>query len=165
VNTFEKVLQFVTEKIAWVAQLAMVACMVLVVSDIVKRSLGFGIIPGVPEVVELISAVILSMGIGYLTFVRGHVWVDVLTMRFRPRGQVIFDLVASAISLGIAILLAWGLFKLAMYNQAAGWVTGALLIPRYPFVYTVAVSLALTCVVLIRDVVKAVIMLRKGGGA
>jgi TRAP-type C4-dicarboxylate transport system permease small subunit len=165
VNTFEKVLQSVTEKAAWVAQFAIVSCMAFVVFDIVKRSLGFGLVLGVPEVVELISAIILSMGIGYLTFVRGHVAVDVLVMRFRPRVQAIFEIVISAISLGIAVLLTWGMLQFAMYNQSAGWVTGALLIPRAPFQYVVTAALVLTCVVLIRDLVKAVIMVRTGGGA
>ncbi|MGQ9546915.1 MAG: TRAP transporter small permease [Dehalococcoidia bacterium] len=164
-NTFEKVLGFVTDKMAWVAQWAMVGCMAFVVTDIIKRSLGFGLIPGVPEVVELISAVILSMGISYLTFVRGHVAVDILTMRLRPRVQNVFELVTSVIALGITVLVAWGFFKFAMYNQSAGWVTGSLQIPRHPFCYLVAVSLALTCVVLIRDLLSAAIKVRTGGGA
>lgn len=164
-NTFEKVLGSVTDKLAWVAQWAMVGCMAFVVTDIIKRSLGFGLIPGVPEVVELISAVILSMGISYLTFVRGHVAVDILTMRLRPRVQAIFEIVTSAIALGITTLASWGMFKFAIYNQSAGWVTGSLLIPRHPFCYLVAGSLALTCVVLIRDLVSAAIKVRTGGGA
>jgi TRAP-type C4-dicarboxylate transport system permease small subunit len=165
VNTFEKVLGAVTEKMSWGARAAIVACVGLVVIDIIKRSLGFDIIPGVPEVVELIAAIILSMGIGYLTFVKGHVAVDVLVMRFRPRVQDIFEIVTSAISLGITILLTWGAFKFAMYNHSFGWITGYLRIPRAPFCYLVAVALALTCVVLIRDMVKAVIKTRTGGGA
>ena len=164
-KTFEKVLQSVTEKIAWVAQVAIVSCMVLVVSDIVKRSLGFGLIPGVPEMVELISAVILSMGIGYLTFVRGHVAVDVLTMRLRPRPRAITEVVTSAIALGITVLLTWGMVKFGILNQSQGWVTGHLQVPRAPFAYLIATSLALTCVVLIRDLVSAAIKVRTGGGA
>ena len=162
-KTFEKALQSVTEKMAWGAELAIVSCMVFVVSDIVKRTLGFGLIPGVPEVVELMGAIILSMGIGYLTFVRGHVAVDVLVMRLRPRVRAIFDIVTSAIGLGMVVLLTRAVFQFAIYNQSAGWVTGSLGIPRAPFQYVVAVSLALTCVVLIRDIIKAAITARTGG--
>jgi TRAP-type C4-dicarboxylate transport system permease small subunit len=164
-KTFEKVLGFVTEKLAWVAQWAMVGCVAFVVIDIIKRSVVGVPVPGVVEVVELIAAVILSMGIGYLTFVRGHVAVDILVMRLRPRVQVIIDLVARTIALGITILLTYGMVKLGIVYQASHWVTGRLWIPIYPFVYLVAAALALTCVVLIRDIVKAVIMLRTGGAA
>ena len=164
-KTFEKVLRFTTERISLIAQFAIVACVGLVVADIIKRSLGFGLIPGVPEIVELIAAVILSMGIGYLTFVRGHVAVDVLTMRLRPRVQAILELVTSAIALGFTVLLAWGMFKFGIFNQGLGWMTGSLKIPRHPFCYLIAVSLSLTCVVLIRDMVSAAIKIRTGGGA
>jgi len=164
-KTFEKVLGSVTEIMARVAQVAIAVCVVYVVSDIVKRS-SVGIpFPGVVETVELIAAVILSMGIGYLTFVRGHVAVDVLVMRLRPRRQAIFDLVNGAISLGFTILLTRALIRFGILNQMNSWVTGSLGIPRHPFIYTVGAALALTCVVLIRDMVKAVIILKRGGEA
>lgn len=164
-NTFDKVLRHVTEKMSWGAMAAIVVVVGLVVSDIIKRSLGFAMIRGVPETVELIAAVILSMGIAYLTFVRGHVAVGLLVDRFRPRVQAVFVLVTSVIALAFAIFLTRGLFEFAMYNQRVGWVTGYLEIPRHPFIYLTAGSMALTCVVLIRDLLKAVISLRKGGEA
>ena len=164
-NTFDKVLRFTTEKMAYGAIIAIVVCVGLVVSDIIKRSIGFAMIPGVPETVELISSVILSMGIPYLTFVKGHVAVGILVDRFRPRNQAVFVLVTSVIALAFAILLTRGLFDHAIYNQRIGWTTGYLKIPRHPFIYLTAVSMALTSVVLIRDLLKAVITLRKGGEA
>jgi len=165
VKIFEKVVGFAAEKAAWLAQGAIVVCVVWVMIDIFKRSIVVIPLPGVPEVVELISAVILSMGIAYLTFVRGHVAVDVLVMRLRPRGQTIFDLVNGCISLGFTILLTAAMVKFGIFYQVSGLVTGTLGIPVYHFVYIVTAAVALTCVVLIRDIVKAAIMLRTGGGA
>jgi hypothetical protein len=52
---------------------------------------------------------------------------------------------------------------MATRNLRYGWVTGVLEIPRAPFMYLIAVSLALTCVVLVRDLIKAVMVIRKGG--
>lgn len=164
-NSLDKVLRFATDKMSWGAMVAMVVVVGLVVSDVVKRSLGFGMIPGVPEVVELIAVVILSMGIAYLTFLRGHVAVGILVDRLRPRKQAVFDIVVSVISLAFTIVVARGLVQLGMYNESVGWVTGHLRIPRHPFIYLTAASLALTCLVLIRDLLKAVTTLRKGGEA
>ena len=162
-NTFEKVLGFATEKMSYVAMAAILACVGLVVSDIVKRSLGFDMIPGVPELVPLISAIILSMGIGYLTFVKGHVAVGILVDRFAPRKQAVFEVVTYAISLAVTIFLTWAMFKFGLYNQHAGWHTGVLNIPLYLFICVVAGSLALTCVVLIKDLAKAVVTIVKAG--
>jgi TRAP-type C4-dicarboxylate transport system permease small subunit len=113
--------------------------------------------------VELIASVILSMGIGYLTFVRGHVSVGLVVDRFRPRVQAVYDLVTGLIALGFTIWLTEGMVEMAIRNFNYGWVTGVLEIPRAPFMFLIAVSLALACVVLVRDVIKAVIVIRKGG--
>jgi TRAP-type C4-dicarboxylate transport system permease small subunit len=163
-NTFEKVLRFITEKMAWGSMFAIVACVALVVTDVVRYQAVGKPVPGTHEVVELIAAVILSMGIGYLTFVKGHVSVGILVDRFRPRVQAVFDLVAGVITLGFTIWLTAGMAEMAIRNFNYGWVTGVLEIPRYPFIYLIAVALALACVVLVRDVIQAVIVIRKGGG-
>ena len=162
-NAFEKVLGFVAEKMAWIAMFAIVACMALVVKDVIRYQVVHEPLPGTHEGVELIAAVILSMGIGYLTFVRGHVAVGILVDRFRPRVQAVFDLVSGVIALGFTIWLTEGMVEMALRNLRYGWVTGVLAIPRAPFMLLIAVSLALTCVVLVRDVIKAVMVIRKGG--
>jgi TRAP-type C4-dicarboxylate transport system permease small subunit len=162
-DAFEKVLGFIAEKIAWIAMFAIVACVGLVVTDVIRYQAVHKPIPGTHEIVELIAAVILSMGIGYLTFVKGHVAVGILVDRFRPRVQAVFDLVTGVIALGFTIWLAVGMFEMAMRNLRYGWVTGVLAIPRAPFMFLIALSMALTCVVLVRDVIKSVMVIRKGG--
>jgi TRAP-type C4-dicarboxylate transport system permease small subunit len=163
-NAFEKVLRFITEKMAWGAMFAIVACMALVVTDVIRYKAVGKPIPGTHEVVELIASVILSMGIGYLTFVRGHVSVGLVVDRFRPRVQAVFDFVTGVIALGFMIWLTEGTIEMAVRNFNYGWVTGVLEIPRSPFMFLIAVSLALACVVLVRDVIRAVMVIRKGGG-
>lgn len=162
-NAFEKVLGFVAEKMAWIAMFAIVACMALVVTDVIRYQAVHKPLPGTHEVVELIASVILSMGIGYLTFVRGHVAVGILVDRFRPRVQAVFDLVTGVIALGFTIWLTEGMLEMAIRNFRYGWVTGVLEIPRAPFMFLIGVSLALACLVLVRDVIKAVMVIRKGG--
>ncbi|MGQ9546903.1 MAG: TRAP transporter small permease subunit [Dehalococcoidia bacterium] len=162
-KTFEKVLKSATEGMAVIGQAAIVACMVLVVSSVIKRSLVVSEIPGTFEVVELIAAVVLSMGIPYLTFVKGHVAVGVIVERFRPRTQAVFDIFNSLISLGFAGWLTHALFQYSIQRLGDGAITGWLEIPLYPFCFLVSVSLALTCVVLIRDLVSAALRVRTGG--
>jgi TRAP-type C4-dicarboxylate transport system permease small subunit len=103
------------------------------------------------------------MGIGYLTFVRGHVAVGILVDRFQPRVQAVIDLLTGLIALGFTIWLTEGVVEMAIRNLRYGWVTGVLEIPRAPFMFLIAASLALTCMVLVRDVIKAVMAIRNGG--
>jgi TRAP-type C4-dicarboxylate transport system permease small subunit len=162
-NAFDKVLRFITEKMAWVSIFAILACVALVMTDVIRYQAVGEPVPGAHEVVELIAAVILSMGIGYLTFVKGHVSVGLLVDLFRPRVQAVFDLVTGVIALGFTIWLTQGVVEMALRNLRYGWVTGVLEIPRHPFMFLIAVSLALACVVLVRDIIRAVIVIRKGG--
>jgi TRAP-type C4-dicarboxylate transport system permease small subunit len=162
-NAFEKFLRIITEKMAWVAMFAIVVCMALVVTDVIRYQAVGKPVPGTHEVVELIASVILSMGIGYLTFVRGHVSVGLVVDLFRPRVQAVFDLVTGVIALGFTIWLTFGVVEMAIRNFNYGWVTGVLEIPRHPFMFLIALSLALACVVLVRDLIRAVTVIRKGG--
>lgn len=164
-KTFEKVLGSVTEKMAWVAMVAIMSCVALVASDVITRAITGIPIRGTFELVELIAGLILSMGIGYLTFVRGHVAVGLLVDRFRPRVQAIFNVVTSIIALGSTIWLTRAMVSMALRNMERGEITGVLKIPTYPFNFVMALALAITCVVFVRDVVKAVIMIRTGGEA
>ncbi|PKN28733.1 MAG: hypothetical protein CVU64_11800 [Deltaproteobacteria bacterium HGW-Deltaproteobacteria-21] len=163
-NAFDKYLRIITEKMAWVAMFAIVVCMALVVTDVIRYQAIGEPVPGTHEVVELIASVILSMGIGYLTFVRGHVSVGIVVDLFRPRVQAVFDLVTGVIALGFTIWLTFGMVEMAIRNFNYGWVTGVLEVPRHPFMFLIALSLALACVVLVRDLIRAVMVIRNGGG-
>ncbi|MFO7996235.1 MAG: TRAP transporter small permease [Dehalococcoidia bacterium] len=161
-NKFEKVMGFVTDKLAYIGMAAIVVCVALVVSDVAKRSLGFGRISGIYELVELVAAVILSVGIGYLTFVKGHVAVGLLVDRFSARKQAALAVVTYAISLAVTIIITWGMFDLATYYQRIGAHTFVLRIPLFYFIYVVAGALVMTSVVLVKDLAKAAITVVKG---
>jgi TRAP-type C4-dicarboxylate transport system permease small subunit len=163
-NAFEKVVQFITEKMAWISMIAIVGCMALVVTDVIRYNLMHEPIPGTHELVELIASVIMSTSIAYVTFVKGHVSVDILVDRFRPRTQAFFDLVNSIIALTFTAWLTVGVFVMGMRNLSYGWVTGVLQIPRAPFMFLIGATLVLTCLVLVMYGIRAVIELRKGDG-
>ncbi len=161
-NAFEKIVQFITEKMAFVSMVAVVGCVALVMTDVIRYNLTNEPIPGTHELVELIASVILSTSIAYVTFMKGHVSVDILVDRFRPRTQAFFDLVNSIISLVFTAWLTVGVFIMALRNLRYGWVTGVLEIPRAPFMFLIAAALVLTCLVLFMYAIKAVIVLQKG---
>jgi TRAP-type C4-dicarboxylate transport system permease small subunit len=163
-NAFEKAVKFITEKMAWVSMVAVVGCVALVMTDVIRYTLIHEPVPGAHELVELIASVILSTSIAYVTFVKGHVSVDLLVDRFQPRTQVFFDLVNSIIALAFTAWLTVGVFIMAMRNHRYGWVTGVLEIPRAPFMFLIGTALGLTCLVLVMYAIRAVIELRKGDG-
>lgn len=159
---FENALRSITEKVAYAAMAALVGCTGLVVAHVIRRALVLGLIPATNEVVTLLAGCILSLGIPYLTFVKGHVAVGILVDRLAPRKQAGFEVVVYAISVAISIFITWAMVELGLKNQEWGWHTGVLEVPLFYFYYIMAGSLVLTCVVLIKDLAKAVITVVKG---
>ncbi len=162
-NAFEKAVQFITEKMTWVTMLAIVGCMALVVTDVISYTITHKPIPGTHELVELIASVILSTSIASVTFVKGHVSVGILVDGLKARTQALFELVNSIIALAFMLWLTQGVFLMAMRNLRYGWVTGVLQIPRAPFMFLIGAALGLACLVLVRDTIRAVMLLRAGG--
>jgi len=165
VKRFENVLRSITEKVAYAAMVALVGCTGLVVAHVIRRALGLGLITATNEVVILLAGCILSLGIPYLTFVKGHVAVGILVDRLAPRKQAGFAVAVHAISLAITIFATWAMVALGLRNQEWGWHSGVLEVPLFYFNYMIAGSLALTCVVLVQDLVKAIITIVKKGEA
>jgi TRAP-type C4-dicarboxylate transport system permease small subunit len=163
VKRFENVLRSITEKVAYAAMVALVGCTGLVVAHVIRRAVGRGLITGTNELVTLLAGCILSLGIPYLTFVKGHVAVGILVDRLAPRKQAGFDVAVYAISLGITVFATWAMVKLGLRIREWGWNSGVLQIPLFYFNYMMAGSLALTCVVLAKDLAKAVITIVKKG--
>ena len=162
---FEDVLRSITEKVAYAAMVALVGCVGLVIAHVIRRALGLGLITATNEVVTLLAGCILSLGIPYLTFVKGHVAVGILVDRLAPRKQAGFDVVVYAISVAITIFATWAMVELGLRNQEWGWHTGVLEVPLFYFNYMIAGSLALTCVVLVKDMAMAIITIVKKGKA
>jgi len=159
---FDKALRTITEKLAYGGMVAIVVCVAFVVSDVVQRSLGFGRINGIYEIVELVAACIMSLGIGYLTFVKGHVAVGLVIDRLSPRKQAAFDVINYAISLVLTVLLTWAMFERGSYYQDIGAHTAVLRVPIHLFVYVIAGSLVATCLVLVKDLTGSAIVFLKG---
>ena len=162
-NTFEKWVRIITEKVSYAAMVALVGCTGLVVAHVIRRAVTTSLITGTNEVVTLLAGCILSLGIPYLTFVKGHVAVGILVDRLAPRKQAGFDVVVYAISLALTIFATWAMVRLGLRIREWGWNSGVLEIPLFYFNYMMAGSLALTAVVLAKDLAKAVITIVKKG--
>jgi TRAP-type C4-dicarboxylate transport system permease small subunit len=163
VKRFENVLRSITEKVAYAAMVALVGCVGLVIAHVVRRAFGLGLMTATNELVTLLAGCILSLGIPYLTFVKGHVAVGILVDRLAPRKQAGFDVAIYAISVAVTIFATWAMVELGLRNQDWGWNSGVLEVPLFYFNYLIAGSLALTCVVLIKDLAKAIITIIKKG--
>lgn len=79
--------------IAIAAGLVLVACVILILSDIVLREVGisFG---GAEEISGYVMAGVASWGMSYALTELAHVRIDLIRLRLRQRGRAMLDLIA-----------------------------------------------------------------------
>lgn len=136
-----------------IAGAALVAMMLLAVSDVVLRYLGWPIL-GAYELVSMGAAVVIGFAVPHTSWARGHISVDFLIERL-PESRRGVMLVLTRI-MGIALFAAIGayLIKKGLYMCSTGQVSLTLEMPFYPVAWGIAFSCFAECLVLVCDIVK-----------
>ena len=113
--------------------------MFLTLFDVIGRAFDYPI-TGSVEVTELIMGLMIYLGVGYTTFLRGHIRVDILITNFSPRTQAILDLFTGIVALAITILISWHLFRLASGLHNNNDTTQIWEISLWPFGFVMAAA-------------------------
>lgn len=160
-NLLEKITAALSWRISQIAQAALVLVMIIIVANIIMRRYWTPI-PGTVELVEILGAVILGLGVAYCQYRKGHIFVSILVKKFPLRLQALTDAFTSLLALIFSSLLSWQLIKYAGRMMERGYATGHLDIPIGPFIYIVGIGCIILAVVLFRDFVKASAVAVKG---
>jgi TRAP-type C4-dicarboxylate transport system permease small subunit len=86
--------------------------------DVVGRFVFNRPFTGSVEVIALLMGLLIFLGAGLVTFENGHIRVDVITLLLPPRLRALLDFVVHVLSLGIASLMCWRLWVLALEQTA-----------------------------------------------
>lgn len=129
----------------WAAtSLAYVACGVLTLlavvtfADVIARYVFNRPFSFTVEVTELAMGLIVYFGIGLTTHERGHVSVDVVTLRASARGRAALETLTGLLGLGFLGLMIWRLWLRAQALLATGDVTQVWAIPVWPVAFAMA---------------------------
>jgi TRAP-type C4-dicarboxylate transport system permease small subunit len=128
----------VTSWLARIAALALALIAVVTLCDVVARKVFNSGFTFTVEMTELAMALIVFMGVGLVTHQRGHIVVDVLTLRLSERARVWLGLVANVLSLGFVLLMVWRLWLQAAFILSKGDTTPIWNIPLWPIAYLIA---------------------------
>ncbi len=108
-SAFVNLSERVTFWLARAGSVGLAVMMLLTLFDVIGRAFNHPI-SGSVEVTELIMGIMIYLGVGYTTFLRGHIRVDILIINFKPRTQAILDFVTGLVGLFITVLISWQLF-------------------------------------------------------
>ena len=129
----------VTLWLARIGSIGLAGMMFLTLFDVVGRAFDHPISVSV-EVTEIIMGMMIYLGLGYTTFLRGHIRVDILIINMSPRIQSLLDLITGVIALLIAILISWRLWIYAHSRLVNGDLTQIGEVPVWPYAFIMAFS-------------------------
>ena len=125
----------------------------LTVADVILRILGRPIV-GAFELVAFFGAMVIGFSIPFTSWVRGHIFVDFLIMKFSMTARKGIQVFTRLLGLGLFGLIGWNLWKMGADLQRSGEVSPTLHIPFYPVVYGIGVVCLIQVLVMIADIVK-----------
>jgi TRAP-type C4-dicarboxylate transport system permease small subunit len=158
---FEHILNVLTKSGFRVSQFCVLAMMAILVVNIILRK-AWHPITGAYDFVSFMAAVVAGFAVAYVASVKGHVAVELFIDRLPERIQLIIGIIAGVLSLGVFSLVSW---QSAIYGRNT-WVSGEFSMtaytPFYPFIFAVALGVALLCLVILLDIIKALVKVVKG---
>jgi TRAP-type C4-dicarboxylate transport system permease small subunit len=136
-----------------IAGIALSFIMFLTVADIILRSFRKPIV-GTYEVVAFSGAVVIGFSVPLTSWMRGHIYVDFLILKFSQKARNIFNIVTRFLGIWLFIMIGWNLISYGMDLQKSGEVSLTLQIPFYPVAYGVGICCFIQCLVLLCDILK-----------
>ena len=125
----------------WLARTATVALALIAFvtfCDVIARKVFSKGFTFTVEMTEMSMALIVFLGVGLVTHQRGHIVVDVVTLRLSERARVWLGLVTNVLSLGFVLIMVWRLWLQAAFIMSKGDTTPILNFPLWPIAYLIA---------------------------
>ncbi len=144
-NKFTKLIRQITEIFNIIAVVAMVAMLLLVCANVVMRYIFKNPIPGTYELTQSLM-ICLTPCIAVNIMAKQCVWVDVVTSKFKRRGQLIMDIATLPVSVAIIGVMCWQGFNMILKSIDKGTYSSIMSfrLMEWPFraVYFIAMLMA-----------------------
>ncbi|MSQ21598.1 MAG: TRAP transporter small permease subunit [Betaproteobacteria bacterium] len=115
-------------------------------ADVLASAVGWPI-PAVHEATEVLMVLVVFLCLGHLQMVDGNIAIDMLRIRFGPKGRRILDSVAQCVALCFFAALTWQASVLALESWAIReYSMGLVPFPMYPSKFAVAAGAALAAI-------------------
>ena len=112
-------LRRINSGVALLAGLSLLACVALILIEIVVRQMGMPL-GGTDEISGYVMAITTSWGVAYALTEKAHVRIDLLRAKCVPAGRALLDCVAILALAGTAIVVAWRGWSVLSKTLATG---------------------------------------------
>lgn len=151
-----KLLHTVCRAFAMVGVALVIPMMVLIIADVILRSIFDHPIPGTAEIACLML-LCMALGMARCAMEEGHLKIEILMSLFPPRIQAIVDSITIFAGLFIVMIMAWRNLIGALWRKEIGQVASIILpIPLFPFHLILVLGLVLMCMAMMALVIKKI---------
>lgn len=155
-NRFERVINSLSKWLNWVAGVALVLMLIVIVADIIGAKLFKWPIPGGIDIVGLLGVVVIAFAIAQTQVIHGHIEVEFFVMRLPEKARNVIAGVVYFLGMALFALLAWRSYTFGDSLRVKGEVSMTVGIPVYPFVYGIAFCCIVVFLVLLLQYLKEV---------
>ena len=143
----------------WAVRLGAViltSMMVLVFTDVFLRYVFNKPLSGSVEIVEIMMALTIALGMAYTGIKKGHIAVELVVSHFSPRVQAAFDVFHHLIATAMFLFMGWKTAQQALVTSRRHVTTTVLEIPIYPFVWVLSICAGLLGLVFFLQFLEAI---------
>jgi len=130
--------------------------MVLVFTDVFLRYVFNRPLSGSVEIVEIMMALCIALGMAYTGITKGHISVELLVSRFSLKTQAALDVFHFLIATIMFLLMGWKTAQQALVTSRRHVTTTVLEIPIYPFVWVLSICAGLLGLVFFLQFLEAI---------
>jgi TRAP-type C4-dicarboxylate transport system permease small subunit len=136
-----------------IAGISLSFLMFLTIFDVILRFFRKPIV-GTYELVAFAGAVVIGFSVPLTSWVRGHVYVDFLILKFSQKTRNILHIITRCLVIWLFLMIGWNLIKYGMDLHKSGEVSLTLQVPFYPVAYGLAICCFIQCLVIFCDILK-----------
>jgi len=151
-SKFDVFLKAVNKILNVIGGTALTVMMLLTVSDVIMRSLGYPIL-GAYELVAMLLAVVIGFTIPKVSLDKGHVIMEFILEKLSPTSRAVMMTFTRLLCIALFAIIGYNLFLIAREFNLSGEVSSTLKIPFFPIAYCVGVCCFIECLVLVSDIV------------
>lgn len=157
-----KVVRIIGLVCTYICMILLALMALLMVSDVLARTIFHSPIQGASEWAQvMLVSCMTSLGASIMT--GSMVDIDMLTKRFKPKAQLILEIVVLIASLIMVCLIAYQQFIQGMASMKRNVIWTAISFPQWPFLFLFGVSYAVAALVIIVTIIRKIIVLSGKG--
>lgn len=157
-----KVVRIIGLICSYICMILLAAMALLIVSDVIARHIFASPIQGGAEWAQvMLVSCMTSLGASIMT--GSMVDIDMLTKTFKPKAQLILEVIILIASFVMIVLIAYQQFVQGMRSLDRNVVWSAINFPQWPFLVLFGVSYAVAALVVIMTIIRKIIVLAKKG--